>query len=93
MYFSPFIGPIRAHTGPARALDEREKFKKKCTLVVQTHSLSKIVAFDLYVACLDRFNLFFRFLAEMHFRTIMKLPQKTSFGANMYSFGTSVTLP
>ena len=39
------------------------------------------------------FNMFFRFLAEKRFKTIMKLPQKASFGTNMCSFGTSITLP
>ena len=39
------------------------------------------------------FNGFFRFRAEVCFRTIMKLPQKTSFVTTMCSFGSSVTLP
>ena len=37
--------------------------------------------------------LFLKFLAEIHFRTIMKLPQKASFGTKMCRFGTSITLP
>ena len=42
---------------------------------------------------LDSFNLFFRFLAEIHFRTIMQLPRKLSFETKTYSFGASITLP
>ena len=41
----------------------------------------------------DRFDVFFRFLAEKRFRTIMKLPQKASSRTQTCSFGTSVTLP
>ena len=53
----------------------------------------KIHCFDLHVTFFDRFNVFFRFLAEIRFRTIMKLPQKASFGTKTCSFGTSITLP
>ena len=41
----------------------------------------------------DSCHVFFRFLAEMCFRTIMKLPQKAGSRTWTCSFGTSVTLP
>ena len=34
------------------------------------------------------FNVFFRFLAEIRFRTIIKLPQKASSRLKKYNFGT-----
>ena len=43
-------------------------------------------------ACFLR-NVFFRFLAEIRFRTMIKLPQKASSRTQMCSFGTSCTLP
>ena len=49
--------------------------------------------FDLHVTFFDSFNLFFRFLAEIRFRTIIKLPQKASCRTKTCSFGTSVILP
>ena len=70
-------GPILARMGPARALDEREKFRKNIHAFVQT-SFSKTIAFDIHMMFFDSFNVFFRFLAEIPFRTIMKLPQKVS---------------
>ena len=42
---------------------------------------------------IDGFNVFFRFMAEIRFRTIMKLHQKASFGTKTCSVRTSITLP
>ena len=50
-----------------------------------------IFAYKYYV--LNSFNMFLRFLVGIRFRTMMKLPQKASFGTNTCSFGTSITLP
>ena len=66
-------GPVRAHMGPARALEEREKFRKNIFSLRNTF-LSKIVVFDLHMLFFVRFNVFFRFLAEIRFRTIIRLP-------------------
>ena len=55
---------------------------------------SDIVVYDhLHIEFFNGFNVFFRFLAEIRFRTIMKLPQKASSRTKTCSFGTSVTLP
>ena len=54
---------------------------------------SKIVVIDLHTIFFDGFSVFFRFLAEIRFRTIMKLPQKASSRTKTCSFDTSVTLP
>ena len=89
--FSGPYGPIWARMGPARALEEREKFRKNYFL--RNTCLSKIVVVDIHVTFLNGFNLFFRFLAEIRFRTIMKLPQKASSRTKTCSFRTSVTLP
>ena len=41
----------------------------------------------------NSFNMFFRFLAEIRFRTIMKIPQKATSRTKTCSFRASVTLP
>ena len=79
--------------GPARALEEREKFRKNAHVSLRNTFFSEITVFDLHMALSDIFNVFFRFLAEIRFRTIMKLPQKASSRTKTCSFGTSVTLP
>ena len=82
--------------GPARALEERERFKNNSHFVIflyVTHSSQKSSSSDLYIAFFDVFFVFFRFLAEIRFRTIMKLPPKASSRNKPCSFGTSVTLP
>ena len=90
---SPY-GPIRAHMGPARALEEREKFRKKIFFAQHMCFFSsKIVDFNLHMTLVYRFNVFFRFLTEIRFRTIMKLPQKTNSETKMCSSRTPVTLP
>ena len=78
--------------GPARALEEREKFKKN-THFFKHMFIKTIVVSDLYMTFFNGFYVFFRFLAEIRFRTIMKLPQKTNSRTKMCSFGTSITLP
>ena len=69
--------PIRAHMDPARILDEREKFRKNNFFYI-THFHQKIIVFDLHIKFFDSFDVFFRFLTEICFRTVMKLPQKAS---------------
>ena len=58
--------------GPARALEDRETFK----IFVHTHVYQQSFLFDLHLAFFDGFNAFFRFLAEIRLRTIVKLPRK-----------------
>ena len=77
--------------GPARDR-MRANSSRKSTFFVP-HSFMKIVVYDINTASFYSVNVFFRFLAEIRFRTIMKLPQKASFVTEMYSFGTSITLP
>ena len=77
--------------GPARALDERENLEKQFFL--SNAFFSNIVVFDLHIVFFYGFNVFFRFLAEIRFRTIMKLPQKASSRTKTCSLDTSVTLP
>ena len=88
MYFWGFFGSIWAHegpyrpvwarTGPARAREEREKFRRNAPFFLRNTFFSKIVAFDLHITFLYGFNVFFRFLAEIRFRTMIKSPQKAS---------------
>ena len=84
--------PVLAHMGPAQALEEREKLMKNVHFLRNT-SLLKIVVFDLQMTFFDGFNVFFRFLAEIRFRTIMQLPQQATSRTKTCSSGTSVTLP
>ena len=86
-------GPIWARMGPYGpgpglwwAGKVREKRIVKCFF-------PQIVVFDLHMAFFDSFNVFFRFLAEIRFRLMMKLPQKASSRTQTCSFRTSVTLP
>ena len=96
--FGDFSGPyglIRGRmgrTGPARALEEREKFWKNVFFIFK-YRLPKIVVFNIHMPFFDGSNVFFRFLVEMRFRTILKLPQKASSRTKTCSFGTSCTLP
>ena len=62
--FSGPYGPLWAHVGPARALEEREKFRKNA-LFFRAAFLSTDVVFYLQTAFFDCFNVFFRFLAEI----------------------------
>ena len=55
--------PMRARMGPARALEEREKFRKNAPVFFQT-TVQKIAVFDLHMTFFDSFNVFFRFLAN-----------------------------
>ena len=72
---------------------EGETLQKKRTFLFRRISINIIVAFDANAAFVNSFNVFSRFLAEIGFRTIMKLSQKASFGTKACSFGTSITLP
>ena len=62
--------------GPARALDELEKFRKNILVFFLNVFFSKIVIFDIRMTFFNSFNMFFRFLTVIRFRTIMKLPKK-----------------
>ena len=83
---------VWARVGPARALEEREKFRTN-TFFAQHTFFSKIVVLDPHMALFDSFSVFLRFLAEIRYRTMMKLPQKASSRTKTCSFRTSVTLP
>ena len=80
---------IWTHMGPY----EGEALQEKRTLSFSNTFLGKIIVFDLHIAFFDSVNVFFMFLAEICFRTIMKLLQKASLGTKARSFGTSITLP
>ena len=82
MYFSDYSGPyghIRAHMGPARALEERERFRKITLLCLSNTFFSNIIVFDLLTTLFDGFNVFFRFLAEIRLRTLTKIISKSKF--------------
>ena len=84
--------PIRTHMGPYGPVWGRNP-PGKTYFFSLNKSLSKIVVFDLHMTSFAGFIVFFRFLAEMRFRTIIKLPQKASSRTKTCSFGTSCTLP
>ena len=91
LYFLDFSGPYEPGPGPheGETLQEKRTFPFYCNAF-----LSKIVDLHTNTKSSDSFNVFFRFLAaEIRFRTIMKLPQRASFGTKTCSFRTSVTLP
>ena len=67
-------GPVWARIGPTRALEEREKFKK--TYFLNKTFFSKIIVFDLQTMLFDEKTVFFRFLAEICLRTLIKSLQK-----------------
>ncbi len=54
---------------------------------------STIVVFDIHTAFFDGFNVFFRFLAEIRFRTPIKSPQKATSRPMSCKFRTTCTLP
>ena len=68
-------GPIWAHMGPARALEEREKLKKSEPFFQVTFFL-EIFVFDLQSTFVDGKTVFFKFLAEIRLRTPIKSLQK-----------------
>ena len=76
--------PIWARMGPARARMRAKPYWK--THFFSNTCLSKIIVLDLHMPLLASFNVFFRFLAEIRFRTIMKLPEKTSLGTKKSIF-------
>ena len=84
-------GPVWANVGPARALEERDKFRKNMFCLRNTLFL-KIVIFDLQTKFVDGFNEFFRFLAEIRLRTLIKSPQKARSRPKMCKFRTTCTL-
>ena len=65
------MGPCGPGPGPY----EGEKFKGKPNYFKQ-FLLSEIDIFYLHITFLNSFHVFFRFLAEIRFRTIMKLLRK-----------------
>ena len=73
-----FSGSIWAHVGPARALEEREKYKKNLPLFLRNTFLFKIFVFGLQTAFFYGFSVLLSFLAEKSYRTNMKSPQKAS---------------
>ena len=73
-------------------LEFREKLNFETDFLRNT-SLSKIIVFDLYAAFFDGFNMFFRFLAEMRLRIIIKSHQKNKFSTQNVKFCTTCTLP
>ena len=91
IYFWEFFGSIWAHMGPARAC-MRAKSSRKIIFVFNTFCYKSLFLTSIYDVFYS-FNVFFRFLAEIRFRTIMKLHEKASFGTKACSFGTSITLP
>ena len=54
---------------------------------------SKIVVFDLQTTFFDGKTVFFRFLAEIRLRTLIKSPQKASSRPISCKFRTTCTLP
>ena len=70
-HFYLFFGISRAHMGPARALEEREKIKE-IHVFLSNPFFSKIMVFDLQTKFFDGEPLFFRFLAEIRLRTAPK---------------------
>ena len=68
---------MRAHRGlygPGPGPYEGETLQEK--RICSSTFLLKIVVFDLHMTFFDSFNVFFRFLTEIRFRTIMKLTKK-----------------
>ena len=86
-------GPILARMGPARSLEERENKKQKAHLSLRDTFFSKIVVFDLQTTIFDGLNVFFRLLAEMRLRTLIKSLQKASSRPKTCKFRTTCTLP
>ena len=98
-YFSGPYGPIRALInlyGPIWARRGPLKSGKsigKALFSLVKHIFIKNRRFRSPYYVFYSFNAFFRFLSEIHFRKIMKSPQKASSRTKTCSFGTSVTLP
>jgi len=79
------MGPYGPGPGPYEGETVQEKN--------MANIFKNIFVFNANTTLFDSFKVFFRFLIEIRFRTIAKLPQKTSFGTKLSSFGTSITLP
>ena len=67
--------------GEARALEEREKFKRMYLFLSNTF-FYEIVVFDLQTTSFDGKTVFFRSLAEIRLRTLIKSPQKSKFSTH-----------
>ena len=91
--FYVFLKVCRAHMGPAWALEEPEKIRKNYLSFYVTKFSQKNIVFNLHRILFNSFNVFFRFLAEIRFRAIIKLPQKANSRTKTCSFSTSCTLP
>ena len=80
-YFLECFGPIRAHVGPygpiwARPGPLKSGKIKKTYLFYVTYYSQKTSFFNLQTMFFHSFNVCFRFLAEIHLRTLIKSPQK-----------------
>ena len=86
MHFYAIFGPIWARPGPVWG---RNPPRKTTFLLITLFFIPNRFKW------IQRFvdNVFFRFLAAIRLRSIIKLPQQASFGTKMCSFGTSITLP
>ena len=82
------MGPYGPGPGPWWAGKALERNVFVCKFI-----FLKIVVLDLHITFFDSLNVFFRFLADIRFRTNMRSPQKGSSRTKTCSFGTSVTLP
>ena len=91
-YLFGFFGHLWAHMGPARALGEQEKFKKD-SLFLRNTFFSKIIVFDLQTKLFDGKTAFFRLLAEIRLRTLIKSHQKASSRPKKCKLRTTCTLP
>ena len=81
------MGPYGPGPGPWRA----GKVEEKCMFLFPNTFLSTIVVFYILVIFVASFHVFFRFLAEIRFSKIMKLPQKAGFGTKACSCGTKAS--
>ena len=79
--------------GPARALEERDKFTKRVHFLKSNIFFLKIVVFNLQTMFFDEQAVFFKFLAEIYLRTPIKSPQKASSRPKTCKFRTTCTLP
>ena len=95
-YFWGFFGSMWAHKGPygpgpdpwrAGIIQENQPF-----FLSNTFS-PKIVVFDLQTTFFDGKTVFFRSLAEIRLRTLIKSPQQTSSRPISCKFRTTCTLP
>ena len=91
-FFTYFFLIFRAHLGPARTFEEREKIKNM-TISLSNIFFYKIIVFDLQTAFVNGKTVFFRFLAEIRLRMSIKSLQKASSRPISCKFRTTCTLP